>query len=190
MTAVCGLVLLAAGCAPPDNREADSAAIRAADIAWSAVTEKGDVDGHMSYYADGAVILPPNQAMMTDRNAMRQMIADMFAMPGAVLKWMPTTAEAAKSGDIGYSIGTYEFSFTGPDGSPMTDKGKYTTVWKKQTDGSWKVAVDMFSSEQEAGNRKQEAGSRHERTLRDDRSQPSHWDEPRPLKTDGMPEVR
>jgi ketosteroid isomerase-like protein len=28
----------------------------------------------------------------------------------------------------------------------IMDDGKYSTVWKKQADGSWKLAVDMFNS--------------------------------------------
>jgi ketosteroid isomerase-like protein len=29
----------------------------------------------------------------------------------------------------------------------MVDKGKYVEIWKKQPDGSWKCAVDMFNSD-------------------------------------------
>jgi ketosteroid isomerase-like protein len=36
--------------------------------------------------------------------------------------------------------------FTAPDGKMVMDDGKYATVWKKQVDGSWKLAVDMFNS--------------------------------------------
>jgi len=36
-----------------------------------------------------------------------------------------------------------------PDGTPMTDHGKYATIWRKQTDGSWKVVVDIFNSDVE-----------------------------------------
>ena len=57
-----------------------------------------------------------------------------------------TASEAARSGEIGYSIGTYHVMFTGPDGKMIMDDGKYSTVWKKQADGSWKLAVDMFNS--------------------------------------------
>ena len=49
----------------------------------------------------------------------------------------------AKSGDMGYLIGTYEMTLK--DGSK--DKGKYCEVWKKQADGKWKVSTDMFSSD-------------------------------------------
>jgi len=44
------------------------------------------------------------------------------------------------------SFGTYELSFDGPGGVRIVDNGKYMTVWKKGTDGSWKVAADMFNT--------------------------------------------
>jgi ketosteroid isomerase-like protein len=55
--------------------------------------------------------------------------------------------EVARSGDLGYSQGTYDLTFNDPSGKPMTDRGKYLEVWKKQADGSWKCAVDTFNSD-------------------------------------------
>jgi ketosteroid isomerase-like protein len=33
-------------------------------------------------------------------------------------------------------------TMTGPDGKPMSETGHYVVVWRKQADGTWKVAVD------------------------------------------------
>jgi ketosteroid isomerase-like protein len=44
---------------------------------------------------------------------------------------------------LGYTWGSYEFLSKDKDGNQHVERGKYTTVWKKQTDGSWKVALDM-----------------------------------------------
>ena len=70
-----------------------------------------------------------------------------MAMPGFSVSWVASAVDVAASGDLGYSIGTYQFQMLMPDGSPMSDHGKYTTIWKKQTDGSWKVAVDIYNSD-------------------------------------------
>jgi ketosteroid isomerase-like protein len=48
---------------------------------------------------------------------------------------------------MGYTLGTFVFQMSLPDGSTLTDNGKFTTIWKKQADGSWKVAVDTFNSD-------------------------------------------
>jgi len=47
-----------------------------------------------------------------------------------------------------YSQGTYTLTMTNPKTKkPLTDKGKYLTVYTKQADGSWKVAADTFNSD-------------------------------------------
>ncbi len=148
----CGLALLALNCdqqqkPAPDARAADEAAIRQADVAWSKLAEAKQMDAHNEYFLEDAVLLAPNEAMVAGKEAIRNMMGAMFAMPGFAVKWQPTKVEAARSGDFGYSLGTYELSMNDPKGRPMADRGKYLTVWKKQADGSWKVAVDMFNSD-------------------------------------------
>jgi ketosteroid isomerase-like protein len=32
-------------------------------------------------------------------------------------------------------------------GTPVTERGKYVAIWKKQPDGRWKAAVDTFNSD-------------------------------------------
>jgi ketosteroid isomerase-like protein len=49
----------------------------------------------------------------------------------------------AASGDLGYTFGNYVLKAKDKDGKPVVEYGKYATVWKKQKDGSWKVAMDM-----------------------------------------------
>jgi uncharacterized protein (TIGR02246 family) len=144
-----GSLLAAAACAPampPDTRAEDEAAIRAADQAFSAAANSKDVDAAMAFYADDAIGLPPNAPMSTGRDAIRAEFSAMMAMPGFSLTWSPTRIDVASSGDLGYSVGTAQFSATGPDGQMMSDTMKYATVWRKQADGSWKVVVDAFNS--------------------------------------------
>lgn len=144
------LAFLALGCAQgrqPDTRAVDTAAIRQADSSWSTVAGAKNVDGQVAYYTDDAVVLAPNQAMMNGKEAIHKFIGEMFATPGFAIKWQSIKVEAARSGDFGYSIGTYELSMNDAKGKPMTDHGKYVTVWKKQPDGSWKAAIDMLNSD-------------------------------------------
>ncbi len=51
----------------------------------------------------------------------------------------------AASGDIGYTIGTFELT-AAQDGTAMRTEGKYVTIWHKQADGSWPVMVDCFNT--------------------------------------------
>lgn len=131
----------------PDTRAADEAAIRQADLGWSKTAQTKQLDAFAGYLLDSAVYLGANAPIITGKQAIREMFGNFFALPGFACKWQPAKVEVARSGDLGYSRGTYELSFNDPKGSPIVDKGKYATVWKKQANGSWKVAVDMGNSD-------------------------------------------
>lgn len=59
-----------------------------------------------------------------------------------VITWQPLIAEIAGSSDLGYTLGNYQSHNTTATAKPSTF-GSFVTLWKKQVDNSWKVAVDM-----------------------------------------------
>ena len=59
--------------------------------------------------------------------------------PGTKLSWRPVMADAAQSGELGYTTGPWTFSKNGE----TLAAGDYLTVWRKQANGEWKFAVDM-----------------------------------------------
>jgi ketosteroid isomerase-like protein len=130
-----------------DTRATDEAAIRAADMAWSKVAAAQQADATVAYYADDATLLAPNAPMVGDKRGIRKTWTDMFATPGYSMSWQVTKVEVARSGDIGYTVGTYQMGMNDSKGNPMTDRGKYTTVWRKQPDGTWKAIVDIFNTD-------------------------------------------
>ena len=121
---------------------ADEKAVREADEQWSKVAAAKDLDKTVSFYADDAVVLPPNQAAVTTKDGIRNLWKE-FLDSLTDISWKTTRVEMAKSSDMAYLIGTYETTLK--DGTK--DKGKYCEVWKKQADGKWKVSADMFSSD-------------------------------------------
>jgi ketosteroid isomerase-like protein len=130
-----------------DTRSADEAALKNLDAEWSRAAGGKDLDKTASYYADDALVLPPNMAAINGRQQARGMWQGMFSVPGFGGGWKASKVEVAHSGDLGYVTGTYELSETDASGKPATDKGKYLEVWKKQADGNWKCVVDMFNSD-------------------------------------------
>ncbi len=136
--------LFAVGCSPAsqsDSQDLDIEAIRQADLAWSAAQAADGIEGVMPFYVDDAIMLAPNRPMVIGKTAIREAFEAMgVGSPGFSVAWQPMKIEVARSGDIGYAIGTFEGVV---DAAPV--KGKYVEIWKKQADGSWKVAADMFS---------------------------------------------
>jgi ketosteroid isomerase-like protein len=70
--------------------------------------------------------------------------------PARTLAWQPLLVEVSKSGDLGYSIGSYEARKTDASGTHVVGTGKYMTVWRRQKDGSWKVVFDSGVQDQPA----------------------------------------
>jgi ketosteroid isomerase-like protein len=144
-----GLSALLCACqqAPIDQSAAAADAVRAADIAWEQVFTAGDTSAAVAAIEPTGSMLPPNMPIATGREAIRKVIEGFYGMPGMALHWQVAKAEASTSGDLGYSMGTYQLSFNDPKGQAVSDHGKYVTVWRKQADGTWKVVADIFNSD-------------------------------------------
>lgn len=118
-----------------------SDALLAADTAFASLAaQKGTAEAFFAFAAEGATLLPVGEPPVKGREAIRQTMAD---AAGAQLKWSPTAAELSRSGDLGYTWGTYEYRLPAADGQTNSHHGKYVTVWKKQPNGAWKFVVDI-----------------------------------------------
>ena len=127
---------------PAIDLESERDALMAADKAWSESID--DTDAFLSFVAEGAHFMPFG-APLARGDGIRTTWEGLTSMPGFGLEWQATGAEVAASGDIGYTIGTFELTAE-QDGTAMLTEGKYVTVWHKQADGSWKVQVDCFNA--------------------------------------------
>ena len=91
------------------------------------------------FAAPEALQLPMGEAPVQGREAIFQAMSD---FPPGELRWQPVGADLARSGELGYTWGTYEFHPKDAGGPTETRHGKYVTIWKRQPDGSWKFVVD------------------------------------------------
>jgi ketosteroid isomerase-like protein len=151
LVAVVAVAALAAGVAiGPRASSASPSAVTANTLKklegefMKAAAEKGSA-GYMSYYSDGAVELPNGGDAIVGKSNIATGMGFLDDKNNR-LTWSPVGADISASGDLGYTFGTFEFQSKDKDGKGVVDRGKYMTVWKKQADGSWKVAVDMGNS--------------------------------------------
>jgi uncharacterized protein (TIGR02246 family) len=148
-----GLFLLLTGCsdtpAPPaDTSAADLKAIREGEVAWSADFGSNDVDKIVSHYADDATLMMPGMPIIMGRDAIRSGVTQMYADKNLALSFTTATAQVAKGSDLAYTQGTYSMTMTNPKTKKLvTEKGKYLTVYKKQSDGTWKAVEDINNAD-------------------------------------------
>lgn len=133
------------GCTPDSVPAASPDVLMEADRAFAQATAERGVDGWISYFAEAGTMFRDGE-IVRGPDAIHTLMEPAFATEGSGLVWEPSEADIAASGDLGYTMGRFESTFVGPDGQQGTRTGTYVTIWKKQADGTWKVAVDIGSN--------------------------------------------
>ena len=109
-----------------------------------AAADRGS-QGYLSYYAEESVELPNGGPIIQGKTNIAPGMGFLDDKNNRLI-WTPVGADISASGDLGYTYGNYEFHSKNKQGKETVDYGKYTSIWKRQKDGSWKVVLDMGNS--------------------------------------------
>ncbi len=120
------------------NKGMEKAALLEADKAFSKrCEEKGMKNAFIEYIDSNGVLLRPGQLPIIGANAIDYLIQQNDS--GYTLSWEPSNGEVCQSGELGYTYGIYAMR---PASKDTLIYGTYTSIWKKQKDGSWKFVLD------------------------------------------------
>ena len=94
-------------------------------------------------YAEDAVLMLPNQPALVGREAILQGWAQ-----SSVSQLTVTPLEIYGSGELAYIRGAYSLEMT-IEGlpEPVSDRGKYVVILRRQPDGSWPAVIDILNSD-------------------------------------------
>jgi ketosteroid isomerase-like protein len=129
---------LFSGCTPESNQQVTDGLV-AADKAFSARSAKdGPKAAYQAYLTGDAKIL--NQ-YRTGAGGIQDQFLQLPAT--AILTWEPSFVDASRQGDLGYTWGRYTLTVpgVGHGGKPFMQMGYYTSVWKHDPIGGWKVVL-------------------------------------------------
>jgi ketosteroid isomerase-like protein len=108
-----------------------------ADLEFAKLSlEKGKNFAFLQYIDGNGVILRENAMPVSGKDSLA---AYQSTRPDTnyTLQWKPLFADAAESGEMGYTFGVW--LLTNRDTSLM---GTYATVWKRDENGNWKYVLD------------------------------------------------
>jgi ketosteroid isomerase-like protein len=97
--------------------------------------EQGTRAAFLEFLADNSIVFEPGPVDGKKAWAARP-------EGGLWLKWQPVFAAMSRSADLGYTTGPAEFRKNKEDEKPF-GHGQYISIWRKQKDGAWKVALDV-----------------------------------------------
>lgn len=152
----------------PQLTDADEVGdIKAKIAAINAMASKamiaGDVDTMLKYYTDDVIHMPNYEPMLRGKEAYAKKQREVFAAGLKVHSTKSNILEVWVEGDMVVEVGTYEITLTLPGASTeVSDNGKYVYVWEKQPDGSLKIKVETWCTDQNPWMPPQEAGEHPE----------------------------
>ena len=98
--------------------------------------EKGVREAFLAWFTDDGINFLPGPTNT------KQAYGKLPAGPSPiVLNWAPVYGDVSAAGDLGYSTGPYLREGRGPQRRPA-QHGLFFSIWKRQADGGWKVAID------------------------------------------------
>jgi ketosteroid isomerase-like protein len=150
------------GCAPSaqtpvaDKRDpgsapaVDTAALRQAGAARLAAISAGNLDGYLAAYAADAVWMPANADDIIGKEVAKQRIGNSIT-DAAVEATSKTEEQVVMAPDWVMERGSYQVARTPKaGGDTAVEVGSYLTVWKKQSDQTWKISYDIWHGDRPA----------------------------------------
>ncbi|MFO8036792.1 MAG: DUF4440 domain-containing protein [Anaerolineales bacterium] len=137
------VVLILSACG---SSEADEIAkIHGAMDAYSDALLAGDLDQWLSIWDEDGVRMPGNEPRTVGLEQIRASIEPALELV-EFEEFEIYPEEIHVMEDKAYTHGLYNYTMTFKDsGDSMEFSGKFLTIYQKQEDGSWKIAVDSFS---------------------------------------------
>jgi ketosteroid isomerase-like protein len=112
-----------------------SSAIQMADEAFN----RGDLEGMLVFYEEGATMLFRPNEVLTGKAAIRRAIGQLLAMK-MVARHEKT--HIIEQGDIALWGSNWSVTGTAPDGSPIARRGTNSVILRRGADGGWRVAIE------------------------------------------------
>jgi ketosteroid isomerase-like protein/sugar lactone lactonase YvrE len=119
--------------------ESEKAALLNQDVEFSkASAAKGMIPAFLSFADQDIRLLRPNTHPIIGKQAMESYLSQ---TPGNLV-WNSAGGDISSAGDLGYTYGIAEFKKAGGS-AEEGESNSYVRIWKKRSDGSWKVVFDI-----------------------------------------------
>lgn len=110
---------------------------------WADAFNARDLETSLLFYADDAVVLPPNGIAVRGASAIRDLLKSMFDAGAPKGKFEQNQIEY--SGNMAVEVGDYTVLMHA-DGSARQDKGRYMATWRRQENGEFRITVNVWST--------------------------------------------
>jgi len=122
------------------------AAVESATTAFHQALRTNDTASFLSYVADDVVMMPPGEAPVRGKDAMRAWYAE-FLSHYRTSSLTLDDREVFVGPGWATELGSYEWGLTPVGGgTEVVDRGHYMQVWNQLPDGQWRFARELWNS--------------------------------------------
>lgn len=128
----------------PEN---DTAAIQALVVAWGTALEAENVAGVVALYTDNIVRMAPDMPTVRGKQAISEFYRGVFELFSVGLIWpVEGTEEIIVADGWAFHISEYILKITPKaGGETIEEHGKIVEICRRQTNGSWKFAREIWN---------------------------------------------
>ena len=126
--------------AAPDNEKLKKEVAAMEDAFCAMAAEKGILAAFTHFAAPDVAFVDTDPRKFRGLDAVRERMGP--DKPGTKLTWSAYFTDVSDDGTLGYNYGRYESRRPGPDGNEIVRTGWFLTIWKKQSDGTWRYVMD------------------------------------------------
>jgi len=108
----------------------------------------GNYDQAASFFASDGVLMPPQDEGAYGQKSVERLLRQMGEAGYSDLRLETTRVD--HSGDMAMELGRFSVVLRKPDGTLVTERGKYVKVWRRL--GAWLVLADCWSRTAAASN--------------------------------------
>ena len=121
-------------------------AVDAASAGFHQALRTNDSDALFSFVADDVVMMPPGEAPIRGKDAMRRWYAG-FLSQFRTSSLTLTDREVLAGDDWAVELGTFEWGLLPvAEGEAVVDRGHYMQLWRRVRDDRWQFAREVWNS--------------------------------------------
>lgn len=106
----------------------------------------GDTERYITLLTDDAVLLPPNGPAVSGTEAIRTW-NNAMSKQFRIVSYAPVDDEVVVDGNWAFRRATVDWTIApAAGGKAVRDSGKFIIIYRRGSDGSWRVARDIWNS--------------------------------------------
>ena len=143
------LISSLAACAGQSSSNGDAArsSLREANSNYGKAFAAKNKEAFYAFYAKDAVAYPPGEPTLNGSSDIRVFVDRVLENPAFAARLDPAIVDVSADGSMGTTIAHAEIITMGPDKKPVTYRARDFHVWRRQSDGSWKLTVHIWNAE-------------------------------------------